>query len=93
MLFLPGEGKNWQKENFAGNYMLRLAEINLDFATLLQLGVPGLRTRVAGTRTQAPAGSEDAVYAGMLQTLDLFAEVALTPRKRAIWPEGLLLNP
>ena len=75
-LLFPGEGKNWQQELFAASFMPRMAEINLDFDTLLTVGLPGLRARITAVAADLPPGGEAEIYQAMLMVLELCADVA-----------------
>ena len=69
---LPAD--DWQTGPRPAYGLYRLAGPHMDPTALLEQGIPGLRARVQARAQQAPAGDQP-FFTGLVQVLDLLAEV------------------
>lgn len=74
-LLPAGQGIDWKCHVFVGNYMFRLAEINLDFDLLLRLGLDGLMARI--DERDAANVQAQAAYGAMRAALRLVQQACL----------------
>lgn len=80
---LPSD--NWITEPLPASPLYRMAGSYLDFATLLRLGLPGLRKAVASRRAQAEAEEDDiTLYTALDLALELLARCCLAYRTEAL---------
>ena len=76
-LLPPWYGYNWQDMSFAAGYMYRFAEINLDFDTLLQNGIDGMKDIISLRMSRAENKSVRNFCEAMLDIMELVRECCL----------------
>jgi len=82
-LLPPGYGYNWKDISFVAGYMYRFAEINLDFDTLLQNGIDGIKEIITERMSGAENQSVRNFCEALLDITELLRECCLYYARQA----------